>query len=476
MVGIGEEGYDALTPDAQALCVSAQHILGASRHIASLPRELRARASAWQSPFAKNLTNLDALRNKALKGLLSNRQQGVRQGVQQGVQQRVCVLATGDPLSYGVGSVLSRRYGSGELRIVPWRGSFSLAAAEMGWAHESFTGITLHGRPLGLLRRYLAPCERLLVMLTGAKDVSGVARLLCSEGLAAATMTILSRLGNYNLGNQSLGDGQESRYSCKAIDMRARSLPARLVTGSPLLLLALELPARKDVSAKGFSKGFSKGCSAQLFGQRLGLPDEAFSHDGQISKREVRTLTIASLVIERDALLWDIGAGCGSISIEWCLGGGRACAVERDARRVALIEKNRESLGVPDRLEIIHAEAHDFVKSSVLAQKSKSRLSTLSTKQAAMGRVAPQAIFLGGCLQLALLERLSSLLAARGRLVANAVTLASENVLMAFYEKHGGTLTRIGVERLQQLGARDSFTPQRRVLQYLYHAPDKATP
>ena len=453
VVGIGEEGYAALTADAQALCRTAQYILGADRHITSLPRELQARATAWQSPFAKNFTDLDALRAKVLQSASSDNQLGDNQPSDN--QFGVCVLATGDPLSYGVGSVLLRRYGSEGLRIVPWRGSFSLAAAAVGWAHESCTGITLHGRPLGLLRRHLAPCERLLVMLSGTKDINGVARLLCEEGLGDAAMTILSRLGGE----------RESRSSYKAIDLRGRSVPAKPISASMPVLLALELPARRDSSAK--QKATSK-ISSRLFGQKLGLADEAFFHDGQLSKREVRSLTIASLVVERDALLWDIGAGCGSISIEWCLGGGRACAVERDARRVALIAKNRESFGVPERLEILHMEAQDFVqnfeKDLEKGLNSASRVTT--------SLVAPQAIFLGGCVQLALLERLVSLLAAGGRLVANAVTLDGENALMEFYKKHGGSLTRIGIERLERLGSMDAFTPQRRILQYLYHAPD----
>ncbi len=462
VVGIGEEGYAALTSEARALCAKAQYILGASRHIASLPQELQARATTWQSPFAKNLTKLDALRDKVLQSTSPNGNHGALSSA----HEYVCVLATGDPLSYGVGSVLLRRYGFEELRIVPWRGSFSLAASAMGWSHESFSTITLHGRPLALLRRYLAPCERLLVMLTGLRDISAVARLLCEEGLSSTTMTVLS----------CLGGEQESRSSFKAMDARGRSLPVKLTSPSLLALLALELPARRDYSTK--PAGSSKFTS-RLLGQKLGLADDAFFHDGQISKREVRALTIASLVVERDALLWDIGAGCGSISIEWCLGGGRACAIERDARRVALIAKNRESFGIPERLEILHTEAHDFlcgaVKDFSLAQKSSSSLSTkhVAIEGVATRFTAPQAIFLGGCLQLPLLERLSALLAARGRLVANAVTLDGENVLIEFYKKHGGTLTRIGVERLERIGSMDAFAPQRRILQYLYQAPDK---
>ncbi len=456
VVGIGEEGYDAITADAQMLCEQARHIIGTPRHIASLPRELQARAQAWLSPFAKNLEHLDALRDSL---------------EDPSKHPSVCVLATGDPFSYGVGSVLLRRYGLAAMRVVPWRGSFSLAAAAMGWAHDSCTNLTLHGRPFALLRRYLTPCARLLVMLAGTRDVARIAQLLCQEGLGEAEVTILSKLGA----------ADEGKVSFKARDFKGRVALAR----SPLALAALELPPSTDVvrAVKGKATEFlaanvfgkkalsKKVFGKKVFGQKLALPDDAFYHDGQITKREVRALTIAALVIERDALLWDVGAGAGSVAIEWCLGGGRACALEHNARRVALIKKNRELFGLPDRLQVVHAEAQDFVKdfrkNFMLGQKQTQIGGAIKN---GMDSSAPQAIFLGGCLQTPLLEQLRSLLASEGRLVANAVTLAGEATLLAFYEKHGGSLTRIAVERLEPLGSCQAFSPQRRILQYVYNA------
>ena len=436
VVGIGEEGFEVLLPEARMLCEGARHILGAPRHIASLPQNLQARAEAWLSPFRENLTKLDALQKTTQ----------TTSAPSASIVPPVCVLATGDPLSYGVGATLLRRYGK-TLRIVPWRGSFSLAAAAMGWAHDSFSTLSLHGRPLGLLQRSLAPCARLLVMLSGASDTQRIAELLCAENLEASAMTILSKLGG----------SDESIVRSTAMRLRGGlAQDERSDIFSDLAILALELPANpsEQVSA-----------SPRVFGQRLALPDEAFAHDGQLTKRHARALTLAALVVQRDALLWDLGAGAGSVAIEWCLAGGRACAVERDARRVALIEKNRARFALEDRLEIVHATAQEFVQKFVLrvaeSQAKKKEVATHSP---------PQAIFVGGGLDKALLEQLLSLLAPHGRFVANAVSLAGEGVLLEAYRQHGGELVRIAIAQVRPLGETQAFSPQRCVMQYVRRA------
>ncbi len=428
VVGIGEEGFEVLLPEARRLCEGARHILGAPRHIASLPQDLQARAEAWLSPFQENLTKLDALQ-KTIR---------TTSAPSASTAPPVCVLATGDPLSYGVGATLIRRYGK-TLRIVPWRGSFSLAAAAMGWAHDSFSTLSLHGRPLGLLQRSLAPCARLLVMLSKASDTQRIAELLCAEHLEASAMTLLSRLGS--------ADEQIVRSTA----MRLRGGLGQAESSdlvSDLAIIALELPANPSEQSSA---------SPRVFGQKLALPDEAFAHDGQLTKRHARALTLAALVVQRDALLWDLGAGAGSVAIEWCLAGGRACAVERDARRVALIEKNRARFALEDRMEIVQATAQEFVQE----QAKKKEVATYSP---------PQAIFVGGGLDKALLEQLLSLLAPHGRLVANAVSLAGEGVLLEAYRKYGGELVRIAIAQAQPLGATQAFSPQRCVMQYVRRA------
>ena len=446
VVGIGEEGFEVLLPEARRLCEGARHILGAQRHIASLPKDLQARAEPWLSPFGENLTKLDALQKTAPK---------TGQGERAGEAPPVCVLATGDPLCYGVGATLVRRYGRASMRIVAWRSSFSLAAAAMGWAHDSFATLSLHGRPLGLLQRRLAPCARLLVLLARASDAERIAEMLCAEKLEASVVTILSRLGS-----------SEEQIVCSTAERLRDGLAALEKQPSDLSVLALELPAQPSDDAL-----------TGVFGQRLGLPDEAFVHDGQITKRHVRALTLAALVPQRDALLWDVGAGAGSISIEWCLAGGRAVAIERDPRRVGFIEQNRARFALEDRLQLIHASAQDFL---LEADKEADKEITKEINKEVAKEVAkevnkeitmcPQVIFVGGGLDKSLLESLLQLLAPDGRLVANAVSLAGESVLFDAYRRHGGDLTRIAIAHAQPLGEAQAFSPQRCVTQYVYRA------
>ena len=432
VVGIGEEGFDVLLPEARSLCEGARHILGARRHIESLPKSLQACAEPWSSPFEENLTNLDALQKK----------------VQAGSPPPVCVLATGDPFCYGVGTTLVRRYGREALRIVPWRSSVSLAAATMGWAHDSFQSVSLHGRPFGLLRRRLAPCARLLVLLSKASDAQRIAEMLCAENLASASMTLLNKLGGVEA---SVLRSTPKRLEC--------DLAAAEGQPSALSIVALELPASPSApsaapSSAPLSLSASASAPAAVFGQRFALPDESFVHDGQLTKRHARALTLASLVPQRDALLWDLGAGAGSVALEWCWAGGRACAVERDSRRAVLMEKNRARFALEDRMEIVCDSAQNFVLRAAQSLKTESS-------------VRPQAIFIGGGIDKALLEQLLQLLAANGRLVANAVSLAGEGVLSEAYRRHGGELVRIAVAQAQPLGETHAFSPQRDITQYV---------
>ena len=446
VVGIGEEGFEVLLPEARRLCCGARHILGAQRHIASLPPAQQACAEAWLSPFQENLTKLDALQKRVQRTTPQKAQKAQATSV-----PPVCVLATGDPLCYGVGATLVRRYGRASLCIVPWRSSFSLAAAAMGWAHDSFSTLSLHGRPFGLLRRRLAPCARLLVMLSKASDAQRIAELLCVERLEACVVTLLS----------GLGSADESIVGSTAARLRD-GFAASASPSSDLSIAALELPAEVSVSSSKDNPKDSSGGHVGVFGQRLALPDESFLHDGQLTKRHARALTLAALVAQRDALLWDVGAGAGSVAVEWCLAGGRACAIERDARRVSFLKKNRARFALEDRLEIVHACAHDFLlRASPSIEKGEEGKGT---------SVRPQAIFVGGGLDKALLDQLLALLAPNGRFVANAVSLAGESVLFDAYRQHGGELVRIAVSHAQPLGETHAFSPQRCVTQYVRRA------
>ena len=315
----------------------------------------------------------------------------------------------------------------------------------MGWAHDSFATISLHGRPFGfgLLQRSLAPCARLLVLLSKVSDAERIAGLLCVEHLASAAVTLLSNLGSPD--ESILCSTAERLAADLATSENSSSSHSSPPSTSDLAIVALELPARYSLSS---DSSVARG----VFGQRQALPDQAFVHDGQLTKRHVRALTLAALVLQRDALLWDVGAGAGSVAIEWCLAGGRAVAVERHPQRVGFIEQNRARFALEDRLDIVPTSAQDF----------------LLRGASAIQMVRPQAIFIGGGLDKELLERLLASLASDGRLVANVVSLAGESVLSEAYRTHGGELTRIAVAHAQPLGtSHHAFSPQREVVQYV---------
>jgi precorrin-6Y C5,15-methyltransferase (decarboxylating) len=389
VIGIGEDGIAGLTPAARALIDTAEVLVGGARHLAMAPPGAAERIF-WERPFARTVAAIAARRGR-----------------------RVAVLASGDPLWYGVGVTLARCFCTEEMTILPQRSAFGLAAARLAWPLAECGTLSLHGRPLDGLRRHLAPNRRLLILSENGGTPRAVAALLCRLGWGASRMTVLAHLGGPH----------EKIVSADAAEWGEREAP-------DLNTIALACRA---------------GPGARAWPCLPGLPDDAFAHDGQLTKSEVRAVTLAALAPLPGALLWDIGAGCGSVAIEWLRAGeGRsAIAVERRAERAALIAHNAAALGVPE-LRIIGAAA-------------PAALADLS---------APEAVFLGGGLgEPGLLEFLWAALRPGGRLVANAVTLEGEARLLAWQRQHGGALTRLAVSRAGPLGARHAWRPLLPVVQ-----------
>jgi len=383
VVGIGEDGLAGLAPAGRALVETAELLVGGSRHLAMVPRT-GAERLCWQRPL-----------DRAIEAIAANR------------GRNVTVLASGDPLWYGIGATLVRHFPSEEMTIAPQPSAFSLAAARLGWPLADCATITLHGRPLDTLRLHLAPRRRVLALSADGGTPREVARLLTRLGWGPSRFTVLAHLGGMREviveeTAQSWGDRQVEDLNTIAIACRgtaaARSLP----------LLA-------------------------------GLPDDVFEHDGQLTKREVRAATLAALAPLPDETLWDVGAGCGSIAIEWLrMGEGReAIAVERRPDRAASIAHNAASLGVPG-LRIVAGtapEAFDDLPS-------------------------PDAIFVGGGIgEPALLPLSWARLRPGGRLVANVVTAEGEARLLDWRSIHGGTLTRIAVSRAEPVGRNHLWRP-----------------
>jgi len=384
VVGIGEDGWSGLSPAAQAVVQTAETLAGGARNLALVPGT-QAERLVW--------TGLD--------GMVSALQ--ARRG------RRVCVLASGEPLWFGVAASLKRFFSPDEMIVLPHPGAFSLAAARLGWALQEVACLSVHGRPLESLALQLAPGARLLILSRDGDSPAEVTALLRDHGYGASVVTVLEHLG-----------GPAER---RLIAPRERCADLNVIA----------VDCRADPGSRPLSR-------------LSGLPDNAFIHDGQITKREVRAVTLAALAPLPGELLWDIGAGCGSIAIEWMRAGGRAIAVEKTEAHGAMIATNAARLGVPGL-----------------------RLVTATAPQGLDGLDGPpDAVFIGGGVSRAeVLARCWQALRPGGRLVANVVTTEGEAALMGWHAVHGGDMVRLAVTRLGLTGGFHGWRPLMPVTQYI---------
>jgi precorrin-6Y C5,15-methyltransferase (decarboxylating) len=395
IIGIGEEGLSGLTGAARALIAEAEILVGGERHLAMVP-DGKAERLAWESPLSRTIERIIANRFR-----------------------RVVVLATGDPLWYGVGVTLAKRVAPDEMTILPQPGAFSLAAARLCWPLADCVTLTLHGRPLDRLLLHLAPGARLLALAEDGSTPGAVAALLCREGWGESRMTVLEHLGGVR---ETLIEGSAAEWGGRRC--------------ADLNTIAVECRAGREARPRS---------------RLAGLPDDAFLHDGQLTKREIRAATLAALAPLPGEMLWDIGAGSGSIAIEWLRSGKdmRAAAIERDAARCERIARNAAALGVPE-LEIVRAEAPAALE----------------------GLAPPNAAFIGGGLSApGLFERVWQALLPGGRLVANAVTLEGEARLLAWQAARGGALVRLAIARAEPIGAQLGWRPLKPVTQLVAQKP-----
>jgi precorrin-6Y C5,15-methyltransferase (decarboxylating) len=380
VVGIGEDGFKGLGKNARRALLGASRIIGGQRQLDLLPVCIRGERQLWPSPFS-------------LAPALEQR------------GEAVCVLASGDPMFYGVGASLARQVPSEEMLILPAPSSCSLAAARLGWPLQEVVTLSLVARPLAALNAQLFSGVRLLLLSNDGQSPAAVAQLLRERGFGSSRFTVLEHLG---------GDAE------RRIDSTANAWDNAPI--ADLNVIAVECLA--DAQAPRLSR-------------LAGLPDSAFQHDGQLTKRDVRAITLARLAPTPGELLWDVGAGSGSIGIEWMRAhpSCRALAIEADDGRQQLIEHNRDALGVPG-LQLIRGKA----------------------PLALAGLERPDAIFIGGGVtREGVFETCWEHLKPGGRLVANAVTLQSEVALMNWRERFGGELTRIHVAQAQPLGEFDTW-------------------
>ncbi|MDH7788131.1 precorrin-6Y C5,15-methyltransferase (decarboxylating) [Ochrobactrum sp. 19YEA23] len=380
VIGIGEDGLNGLGETARRALASADVIFGGKRHLGLVGETSSARQIAWPSPFDDAFPMIAAERGKS-----------------------VVVLASGDPMHYGMGASLTRHFSPEEMLILPHPSSFSLAAARMGWSLQDVRCLSVHGRPLELLAKHILPGVKLLILSNDGSTPDKVARMLSARGFGPSRIDVLEHMG-----------GPNEKHSCGVAG--TWTVPA----GADLNVVAVECLAEPD---------------ANILPVGIGLPDEAFENDGQLTKRDIRAVTLSRLAPLPGALLWDVGAGCGSIGIEWMRthASCRAIAIEANEGRQGMIARNRYALGVPG-LQIVAGEAPG----------------------ALAGLETPDAIFIGGGVtDEGVLQACWDALKPGGRLVANAVTLQSEMQLFAWRQRFGGELIRLSVAQAAGLGSFD---------------------
>ncbi|QLH19809.1 precorrin-6y C5,15-methyltransferase (decarboxylating) subunit CbiE [Streptomyces sp. Rer75] len=378
VIGIGADGWDGLAPAGREALRTAEVVIGGPRQLDLLPPDCAAERLPWPSPL-----------RPAVPGLLAEH-----------TGRRVCVLASGDPMFFGIGRTLTELLGPGALRVLPHPSSVSYACARLGWAQEATEVISLVGRPLATLSRALYPGRRLLVLSAGAGTPAEVAGLLRDRGFGPTRMRVLEQLG-----------GAREH----AVEGTAEAWPHP--PGDPLNVIALDCAPAAD----------TRHLSAVP-----GLPDAAYEHDGQLTKRHIRAATLAALAPAPGELLWDVGGGSGSIGVEWMRAhpACRAVSVERDPVRADRITRNATALGVPAL-----------------------RVVTGAAPAALTGLPTPDAVFVGGgATTPGLLETCWDALPPGGRLVVNTVTLESEALLTTWYTRHGGDLVRLAVSHATPVG------------------------
>ena len=377
IVGIGEEGIECLSSAARELVRSADVVFGGSRHLALAASLIRGVARPWAAPFDQSLAEVYKLRGRP-----------------------VCVLASGDPFHHGVGCLLTRHVHGDEMVSVPARSAFSLAASRLLWSIPQTILLSLCGRPLDLLRPHLHPGARMLVFTSDQRAPQEIARLLSDLGFGPSQVTVLESLAGPR---ERVRATRADRFDFQDID--------------PLNTVAIEVAADPN---------------ARILPRAAGLADELFEHDGQMTKREVRALTLSTLAPRRGELLWDVGAGAGSVAIEWMLADAslNAIAIEQRSDRAARLMRNAATFGVP-HLQLVEGAAPSALE----------------------GLAPPDAAFIGGGATVpGVIESVRSALRPAGRLVVNAVTLESESVLLKCKAQWGGSLTHIAISRAGPVG------------------------
>lgn len=395
VIGINESkvsgGISELNEQARSLVSEAALVVGGKRHLELVSDLIKCEAKVWENPIERTITEIIAMR-----------------------PVNVCVLASGDPFCYGVGATLARHVTVSEMLVIPAPSCFSLAATKLGWALQDTVTIGLNGRAIEKIIPHLQPKAKIMALSTDETTPALLAELLEKRGFGESKFWVLEHLG-----------GEKEKIREFVIRDSGFGDIARLN------MIAIEIPANIVSKAIPITSG---------------LVDDLFEHDGQITKREIRAITLSSLAPRKGELLWDIGLGAGSVAIEWllCDATNRAIGFEKNIIRAARAARNAISLGVPD-LQIIQGNVPETLQ----------------------GVETPDAVFIGGGAgNLKTIEAALNALKLGGRLVVNSVTLETEAVIIAACKQYGGSIIRIGIERAEAVGSMTGLRPAMSVLQW----------
>ena len=396
IVGIGEDGVEGLSSVALQLIRSAELVVGGARHLELASELIRGRRLAWPSPISDAFPEIERHRGRA-----------------------VAILASGDPFHFGVGKQIAAFVQADEFICLPQPSAFSLAAARMGWPLQDVSLVTLHGRDLNGIIRHLQPCARILALSWDSATPRKLSELLATHRMGQSRMTVLEAMGG---ARERIRHATASNFDIEEIQ--------------PLNTIGIEVVAELE---------------AIIIPLAPGLDDDCFEHDGQLTKREVRAVTLSSLQPLQGQLLWDIGLGAGSVAIEWLLRhpSMRAIGIEARSDRAGRAARNAAALGVLE-LEIVQGRA----------------------PEALAGLTRPDAVFIGGgMMDDGVFHAAWSALKSGGRLVANAVSLETEARLVGYFQHFGGDLIRLQVTRADAVGAMSGWRPAMPVTQWRVRKP-----
>jgi precorrin-6Y C5,15-methyltransferase (decarboxylating) len=396
IIGIGEDGVEGLSSVACQLIRSAELVVGGARHLELASELIRGRRLAWPSPIHDAFPEIEHHRGRT-----------------------VVVLASGDPFHFGIGKQIAGFVPADEFVCLPQPSAFSLAAARMGWPLQDVAPVTLHGRALDGMMRHLHPGARILALSWDGATPRKLAELLATHRMGQSRVTVLEAMGG---ARERIRHATASSFDIDDIQ--------------PLNTIAIEVVAEPD---------------ARIIPLAPGLDDDFFEHDGQLTKREIRAVTLSSLAPLQGQLLWDIGLGAGSVAIEWLLQHAslRAIGIEARGDRAGRAARNAVALGVPE-LEIVQGAA----------------------PQALAGLARPDAVFIGGgMMDDGVFEAAWSALKPGARLVANAVSIETEARLTGCFQQYGGDLVRLQVARADRVGAMSGWRPAMPVTQWRVRKP-----